>query len=60
MVFCIVLMMNIMSNNSIVLDSDGTAIVAVSEWQNQTENTKVAGVYAVLDQRSHLSIYWLF
>ncbi|WP_036483195.1 GIY-YIG nuclease family protein [Myxosarcina sp. GI1] len=36
--------------NSIVLDSDGTAIVTVSEWQNQTENTKVAGVYAVLDR----------
>ena len=36
--------------NSIVLDSDGTAIVAVTEWQNQIENTKVAGVYAVLDR----------
>jgi hypothetical protein len=36
--------------NRVVLDSDGTAIVAVSEWQNQTENTKVAGVYAVLDR----------
>jgi hypothetical protein len=36
--------------NRIVLDSDGTAIVAVSEWQNQTKNTKVAGVYAVLDR----------
>ena len=36
--------------NRIVLDSDGTAIVAVSEWQNQTDNTKVAGVYAVLDR----------
>ena len=35
--------------NSTVLDSDGTAIVAVSEWQTQTENIKVAGVYAVLD-----------
>lgn len=35
--------------NSIVLDSDGTAIVAIPEWQNQTENTKVSGVYAVLD-----------
>lgn len=38
------------NNNSIVLNSDGTAIVAVSQWQNQTENTKVAGVYAVLDR----------
>ena len=36
--------------NRLVLDSDGTAIVAVSEWQNQAENTKVAGVYAVLDR----------
>ena len=35
--------------NSIVLDCDGTAIVAVSQWQKQTENTKIAGVYAVLD-----------
>lgn len=34
---------------SVVLDSDGTSIVTVSEWQAQTENTKVAGVYAVLD-----------
>ena len=51
MVFCIVLMMNMMLiTNSIVLNSDGTAIVAVSQWQNQTENTKVAGVYAVLDK----------
>ena len=37
------------NNNSTIIDSDGTAIVAVSEWQNQAENTKVAGVYAVLD-----------
>ncbi len=37
------------NKNSMTLDSDGTAIVAVSEWQNPTENTKVAGVYAVLD-----------
>ena len=37
-------------DRNIVLDSDGTAIVAVSQWQNQTENTKVAGVYAVLDE----------
>ena len=37
------------NNNSITLNSDGTAIVAVSQWQNQAENTKVAGVYAVLD-----------
>ncbi len=36
--------------NSSVLDSDETAIVAVSEWQNQTENSKVAGVYAVLNR----------
>jgi len=34
---------------SVVLDSDGTSIVAVPQWQTQTENTKVAGVYAVLD-----------
>lgn len=38
------------NQDSIVLDSDGTTIVAVSQWQNQTENTKVAGVYAVLDE----------
>lgn len=35
--------------NSIVPDSDGTSIVAIPEWQNRTENTKVSGVYAVLD-----------
>lgn len=38
------------NKNSTVLNSDGTAIVAVSQWQNKTENTKVAGVYAVLDK----------
>ena len=37
------------TTSSVTLDSDGTAIVAVSEWQQQTEKTKVAGVYAVLD-----------
>lgn len=37
------------SENSAALDLDGTAIVAVSAWQDQAENTKVAGVYAVLD-----------
>lgn len=36
-------------DNSTVIDSDGTAIIPVSQWQNQKENTKVAGVYAVLD-----------
>ena len=40
------------SENSATLDLDGTTIVAVSEWQNQAENTKVAGVYAVLDGES--------
>ena len=38
--------------NSTNLDFDGTFIVSVSEWQNQTENIKVAGVYAVLDGES--------
>ncbi|MDJ0571552.1 MAG: GIY-YIG nuclease family protein [Pleurocapsa sp. MO_192.B19] len=37
------------TTSSVTLDSDGTAVVAVSEWQLQTEKTKVAGVYAVLD-----------
>ncbi len=37
------------SEKTIDLDSDGTAIIAVSQWQELTENTKVAGVYAVLD-----------
>ena len=35
--------------SSVVPESDGAAIVAVSEWQQQTENSKVAGVYAVLN-----------
>ena len=35
--------------SSTVLDADGTAIVVVPEWENQTENIKVAGVYAVLN-----------
>ena len=29
--------------------SDGTTIMKVSEWEQQIENNKVAGVYAVLD-----------
>ena len=35
--------------SSVVPESDGAAIVAVSEWQQQTENSKAAGVYAVLN-----------
>lgn len=35
--------------SSVALESDGAAIVSVSEWQQQTENSKVAGVYAVLN-----------
>ena len=29
--------------------SDGTSIIEVSQWEQQTGNNKVAGVYAVLD-----------
>ncbi|MEN9521287.1 MAG: hypothetical protein RLZZ381_3875 [Cyanobacteriota bacterium] len=32
-----------------VINSDGTEIVEISVWEQQTENIKVAGVYAVLD-----------
>lgn len=35
--------------SSVVLELDGAAIVSASEWQKQVENSKVAGVYAVLD-----------
>jgi hypothetical protein len=35
--------------NLTALESDGTAIVAVSQWSEQTENNKVAGVYGILD-----------
>ncbi len=31
------------------INSDGTTVVAVAKWLQQTENIKVAGVYAVLD-----------
>lgn len=31
------------------LKFDGTAIIKTSEWLNQAENTKVSGVYAVLN-----------
>jgi hypothetical protein len=34
---------------STVIDSDGTNINKISEWQQQNSPTKVAGVYAVLD-----------
>ena len=39
---------NVDSSDS-TINSDGTTIVAVSEWSEQIENTKVAGVYAVID-----------
>lgn len=42
--------------DSLTLNFDGTTIVAVSQWQKQTENTKVTGVYAVLD-RGHVYQY---
>lgn len=32
-----------------VINSDGTSIIEISTWSQQTENTKVAGVYAVID-----------
>ena len=31
------------------INADGANIVAISDWQQQVENIKVAGVYAVLD-----------
>ncbi len=34
---------------SSVIHSDGTNIVEISTWSQQTENTKIAGVYAVID-----------
>ena len=33
-----------------VIDLDGTTIDTVSQWQNKASNTKVAGVYAILDR----------
>ena len=36
--------------NSATIDSDGTIAVEAAQWQKQIENTKVAGVYAVLDR----------
>ena len=35
---------------SVVVDSDGTNIIEISEWAAQSSNSKVAGVYAVLDR----------
>jgi hypothetical protein len=32
-----------------VINADGTEIVEISVWEQQTENSKVAGVYAVID-----------
>jgi len=34
---------------SAVVNFDGTDIIEVSEWETQQSNTKVAGVYAVID-----------
>ena len=36
-------------STSTEINADGTSIIAVSDWSQQAENTKVAGVYAVLD-----------
>ena len=36
-------------STSATLESDGTAIVPISQWQEETANLKIAGVYAVLD-----------
>ncbi|MCC0179752.1 GIY-YIG nuclease family protein [Waterburya agarophytonicola K14] len=36
-------------NSPIAIAFDGTTIAKISEWSQQTSNTKVAGVYAVLD-----------
>ena len=38
------------AQTSKTLESDGTAIVAVDRWQSETQDIKVAGVYAVLDR----------
>lgn len=35
--------------SSAVINSDGTQIIEISEWEQQTKNTKVAGVYGVID-----------
>ena len=34
---------------SAAINSDGTEIVEIAHWSQQAENTKIAGVYAVLD-----------
>lgn len=36
-------------NPSIEINSDGTNIIKIPEWEKQTSNSKVAGVYAVID-----------
>ncbi|MGD1917766.1 MAG: hypothetical protein ACFCAD_02075 [Pleurocapsa sp.] len=35
--------------SSVAIDSDGTSIIKISEWEQQVSNTKVAGVYAAID-----------
>ena len=37
------------ATSSVAFDSDGTTIMKISEWSAQTLNTKVAGVYGVLN-----------
>ena len=36
-------------NASVEVNSDGTTIDKISEWEQQASNSKVSGVYAVLD-----------
>jgi hypothetical protein len=37
-------------NTSRVINADGTEIMEISAWEQQIENSKIAGVYAVLDR----------
>jgi predicted GIY-YIG superfamily endonuclease len=37
-------------NTSRVINADGTEIMEISAWEQHTENSKIAGVYAVLDR----------
>lgn len=38
------------AEDALLIDADGTEMVEISVWEQQTKNSKVAGVYGVIDR----------
>lgn len=39
-----------LDTSAVAVDCDGTNVIEITEWSRQSSNSKVAGVYAVLDR----------